>query len=103
MGLGGVAQGKNDRVSTGVKLGAVLPLLLFALLLGVFYLRLPEGTHWMRLLSGESLPRILSLAVLANAVAFFVFVRRDKLLVARGILGMTIAYAAVVFILNLSL
>ncbi|PIE84633.1 MAG: hypothetical protein CSA07_00800 [Bacteroidia bacterium] len=101
--MGSMIQGQNDRVSTGVKLGGLLPLLLFALLMGAFYLRLPDGVHWLRLVSGENLPRILSLSVLGNALAFFIFIHKGRLLVARGILGMTIGYAAVVFILNLAL
>ncbi len=102
MALGGIARGKNDRLARGMRVGALLPFVFFVFIALFFYFSLPVGAHWMVLLKNGTLPRMVSLSVLPNAVAFFLFIRQDRLLTARGVLAMTIAYAAVVFILNLA-
>ena len=92
---------KWDSVRQGVLLAAPLPLVVFGIMLVVLLRHLPEGGLRVYLLSEGTLARLLCMATLADAVAFFVAVYTNRLRLGRGILGVTIGYAVVVMVLSL--
>ena len=92
---------KWDSVRLGVILAVPLPLVVFGIMLLVLLRHLPEGGLGVYLLSEGTLARLLCMAMLADAVAFFVAVYTNRLRAGRGILGVTIGYAVVVMVLSL--
>ena len=87
---------KLDKVAFGVVIGFLLPLLTIVV---VYSFSSGKNIHdyFKRILEADILTHIISLCVLPNLVAFLVFNRLDMLRATRGILGITIFWAAVVF------
>jgi hypothetical protein len=52
---------------------------------------------WMHLVA----PKIISLGVIPNLALFFLFIYTDRYKSAKGVLGVTIIFAIIVFILKL--
>jgi hypothetical protein len=86
----------NNAVS-GVISGMVLPVIAFL----IFYfstrkgLSLPEYFH--RMDEAGNITEIMSVSVFANIIIFLIFNRLDMLRASRGVLGITIIWALVVF------
>jgi len=87
---------KLDKVAFGVVIGFLLPLLTIVV---VYSFSSGKNIHdyFKRILEADILTHVISLCVLPNLVAFLVFNRLDMLRATRGILGITIFWAAVVF------
>ncbi len=88
---------KFDKVAVGVLLGFLLPLLTVL----IFYLFSSEKgsipQYFERIFRADILTHVISLCVLPNLVLFLAFNRLDMLRATRGVLGITIFWAAVVF------
>ncbi len=98
--MGTVGPLRFNSLGLGIKVGIVLPLLVLGIMVLGLYLGAPEGLFRMQIFAEGTPPRLLSLATLADAVLFFVAVRTNRLYTARGLLGCTIVYALIVFILS---
>lgn len=93
---------KYDRVLTGVLTGIVVPFIVMFL----FFLW-KSGTYTIvdffeRLISAGVLTNVISVSVFANVIFFLMFNRFDMLRASRGILGITIIWAIIVFIVKLT-
>ena len=88
---------RYDRVISGVVSGIILPLIAFT----VFYLAtengLTPGEYFRRISGLGNLPQILSVSVFSNIIIFLIFNRFDMLRAAKGVLGVTIIWAFIVF------
>jgi hypothetical protein len=92
---------KFDNTKLGAIIGIVTPLIAFYIILKVVY-PFEFGdkslhTIWMHVVA----PRILSLGAIPNLAVFFLFIYTDRLRSARGVLGATVFYTVVVFVLKL--
>lgn len=89
-----------NSLKTGLVLGVLLPVLSFF----IFYLYryreipLPEFVNFVYF--RNILSPLLSLNILPNLIIFFIFIRKDYLLSARGVLLATFIFAIGVFILK---
>ncbi len=86
---------------TGVVAGVLMPLAGFI----IFFLLTRHGmslTDFIRRV-GETgkVSEVMSVSVFANVVAFLIFNRLDMLRAARGVLGITLAWAFAVFAIKL--
>jgi Fe2+ transport system protein B len=96
------ASEKYDRVLTGALSGIIVPFIVMLL----FFLW-KSGTYnfvefFDRLISAGVLTNVVSFSVFANVFFFLMFNRFDMLKASRGILGITIIWAIIVFIVKLS-
>ncbi|MBM3419832.1 MAG: hypothetical protein FJY11_01725 [Bacteroidetes bacterium] len=93
---------KYDRIFTGILAGVVIPLVVMT----GFYLwksdGMSAGEFFDRLVISGALTNALSVSVFANVFAFLLFNRLDILRASRGILGTTIVWAILVFIIKFS-
>ncbi|MDZ7739430.1 MAG: hypothetical protein U5K32_10290 [Bacteroidales bacterium] len=91
----------SDRFITGFLAGLLLPLVVFF----VVYLFTGDGMslkeYTERILSRNILSHTISLCVFPNIVIFLIFNRSDRLISARGVLGVTILWAIAVFAVKL--
>jgi hypothetical protein len=88
---------KLDKVVAGVAAGFILPLLTI-LIIYLFSAGDKGIVHYFRrILEADILTHIISLCVLPNLVLFLILNRLDMLRATRGVLGITIFWAAVVF------
>ena len=91
-----------DRMMTGFLTGLILPLLVFLIvwLVGGKGISLGE---WLKTIADKDIiTHFVSLCVFPNVFAFLLFNRLDRLYSARGVLGMTIIWALLVFIIKFS-
>jgi hypothetical protein len=87
-------------IFTGMFLGLVSPVLAFWLYTSLSY---PEIGMWevFAVFQRRNVhTHVISLAVLVNLIVFFIALWTQKEKLARGVLGMTILYAILVFILK---
>ena len=88
---------KLDKIAIGVLTGFLLPLVTVM----VFYLFSPEKGgivhYFKRIIEADILTHVISLCVLPNLIVFLILNRLDMLRATRGVLGITIFWAAVVF------
>jgi hypothetical protein len=93
---------KYNRVITGVVSGIIIPVLVMI----VFYLWKSGGMtvaeFFSRLVYDDVLTNTISVSVFANVFIFLLFNRLDMLRASRGILGITILWAIIVFVLKFS-
>jgi len=82
---------------TGVISGLLLPALAFL----VFFLFTRHGVsleqYFRHMEAADNVTEIMSVAVFTNIIIFLVFNRLDMLRASKGVLGITIAWAFVVF------
>jgi hypothetical protein len=91
----------NNQTIKGVFIGVVSPIVTFIIYVG-FYLEVELDTAFRTINRVGTLPHHISLSVfLTNTILFFMHIKTYKEEVARGILGATILYAAIVLILKL--
>lgn len=92
-----ISAGKYDKVITGILTGFLLPVIVSL----IFYIfssgsgTIPE--YFERIVKADILTHIISLCVFPNLFMFLVFNRLDMLLASRGVLGITIFWAVLVF------
>lgn len=88
---------RYDTVITGVIFGIIVPLIGFA----IFYFVMAKGLSPVQYLRkvevAGNITQIMSASVFLNIVIFLVFNRLDMLRALRGVLGVTIVWAFVVF------
>ena len=90
-------QEKYDKMSTGIISGILLPFLT-ALILFLFAKGDPGLKDWLqRIVTGDIITHMISLSVLPNLLIFFFFNYFDMLRATRGVLGITIFWAVIVF------
>lgn len=93
---------KYNRLITGVLAGFIVPVLMMT----VFFLWKSGGMtvaqFFSRLAYNDVLTNTVSVSVFANVFIFLLFNRLDMLRASRGILGITILWAILVFVLKFS-
>ncbi|NLE36016.1 MAG: hypothetical protein GX622_13010 [Bacteroidales bacterium] len=86
-----------NNVLTGVLAGLILPVIAFL----VFFLLTRNGLsmpdYYMKILDAGNITSIMSVAIFANIIIFLLFNRLDMLRALKGVLGITIVWAFVVF------
>jgi hypothetical protein len=88
---------KYDRIVTGLISGALLPLII-ALFVFLFSKGDPGPGVWLRkILLADIVSQIMTLCVFPNIFIFLLFNHFDMLRASRGILGITMFWAVVVF------
>lgn len=94
---------KYDRIITGVISGFLLPLLV------AFIAFLISGGHpslhsWLKMIIlADNITRVITLCVFPNFLIFLVFNHFDMLRASRGVLGITIFWAVIAFIVRFTL
>ncbi len=92
---------KYDSLISGIISGLLFPLLVG---LGI-YVFTAHGkgpvAYIEKIMEANIVTHAISICVFPNVLIFLLFLRYDMLRAARGVLGMTILYAAIVFALKL--
>lgn len=89
--------GRYDKLSTGMIAGLLIPLLT-ALMIFLFSKSDPSLSEWLSKMADADLAtKMITLCVIPNVLIFLIFNHFDMLRAARGVLGLTIAWAVLVF------
>lgn len=92
---------KYNKPLAGVISGVLLP----AIALLVFYLATSHGLsladYYKKSVTAGNLTQIMSVAVFSNIIIFLLFNRLDMLSASKGVLGITIVWALIVFAIKL--
>ena len=91
-----------DRFSTGALTGLVLPVFVFVLAYFILGKDKNFSSYVSRIVNKDVITHFMSLCVFPNVFAFLLFNRFNKLFSSRGVLGITIIWAFVVFIIKLT-
>lgn len=93
---------KINNIWLGLVLGLIVPwiVMLIYYRINYYYLSANDFLYKTVFMERVFVP-LLSLCVLGNLLAFFLFIWTDKLLSARGVLFATILYAIAVFAIKL--
>lgn len=95
--------GKYDRLSTGVIAGVILPVII-AVFIFLFAKGNPSLNEWFsRIRAAGVETNIISLCVFPNVLIFLLFNHFDMLKASRGVLGITIFWALIVFLVKIIL
>src|ERR1043165_8715946 len=89
-----------DKTWIGIVLGLIAPVLGFFIyyFYGYSYMPLHGFINYIRM--GETYTPLISLCVLANLAAFYPFIWKEKYKGAKGVLGATFFWAAVIVYLK---
>ncbi|MFA6923035.1 MAG: hypothetical protein WC223_02170 [Bacteroidales bacterium] len=94
---------KFDNLWLGLSLGLIVPFIVLI----IFYYSKHKAlsvSEFISLMKGMNIfTKILSLCVVPNLGLFFIFVRKDFLFSAKGVLFATLIYTIIVFILFFAL
>lgn len=91
---------KYDRIPVGIIAGVLLPLVI-AFFMFIFAKGDPTLIGWLERISKAGMEtNIISLCVFPNVLAFLFFNHFDMLRASKGVLGTTIFWAAVVFLVK---
>lgn len=94
---------KYDKLITGIISALLLPLIT-AFLIFLFAKGNPTPGEWLAKISdADIVTHIISLCVFPNVFAFLVFNYYDMLRASKGVLGITIIWALIVFAVKLLL
>lgn len=88
---------KYDRISAGAVSGFILPVLTGLLIYLFSSNGLSVYEYFSKIVKADIVTHIISLCVLPNIIIFLVFNRLDMLKASRGVLGITLAWAIIVF------
>jgi hypothetical protein len=92
---------KYDKLATGVICGFILPVIV-SLLIFLFAKGDPSLELWInRIRLAGIATHIISLSVFPNVLIFLLFNHFDMLRASRGVLGITIVWAALVLIVKI--
>jgi hypothetical protein len=91
----------NNRFITGFLSGLILPVIISIIVFIVSSDELEAGAYINRIVNRNILTHMISVFVFPNVFLFLIFNRFDKLRSARGILGVTILWAILVFIIKM--
>ena len=88
---------KYDYLTTGIITGLLLPAVT-ALIMFLFTKDDPSLKEWLRKIAdADIVSKIITLAVIPNVFIFLFFNHFDMLRASRGVLGITFAWAVLVF------
>jgi hypothetical protein len=88
---------KYDKLTTGVVAGLFLPLLI-ALVIFLFAKGDPSLQEWlMKIKAADIVSKVITVCVFPNVLIFLFFNHFDMLRASRGVLGITIVWAVIVF------
>jgi hypothetical protein len=88
---------KYDKQITGILSGLILPILI-ALIVFLFAKGDPSLHSWLRRIAeADIVTHVITLCVFPNVLLFLLFNYFDMLRASKGILGITIVWAAIVF------
>jgi len=88
---------KYDKLTTGVLAGLLLPFLI-AIIIFLAAKGDPSLQTWLKkIVDADVVIRIITLCVFPNVFIFLLFNHFDMLRASRGVLGMTIVWAAILF------
>jgi hypothetical protein len=88
---------KYDKIMTGIISGLLLPLIT-AMIIFLFAKGKPGLREWLERITAANIgTHIISLCVLPNLLIFLLFNRYDMLRASRGVLGITVMWAIIVF------
>lgn len=88
---------KYDKAGIGAITGFILPVFA-AFLFWIFSGgNLSIASYFHKLVTADILTHIISLSVFTNLILFLIFNRLDMLRASKGVLGITIAWAILVF------
>ena len=94
----------NKKKPGSMKLGFILGLLFPGVVMMIFYLTkfssYPVEYFREQLLNMQLFSKFVSICVYPNLLLFFIFIWRNRLYSARGVLGATILLALAVFIIK---
>ena len=94
---------KYDKLITGITAGLLIPLLT-ALIIFIFTKGDPTVREWLkRIADADITTKVITLCVFPNVLIFLIFNHFDMLRASRGVLGITIAWAILVFGIKLLL
>lgn len=88
---------RYDSAITGVISGLIIPLIGFAIFYFVTARGLSVGQYLNRVEDAGNITHIMSASVFLNIFIFLVFNRLDMLKAMKGVLGVTLVWAFVVF------
>jgi len=94
---------KFDSLKLGIILGLIIPIItiFFTYIIKFPGFEIKELIDY--LIKADALTKLASLCILPNAVLFFIFIYKNMLLSARGVLMTTMIYAILVFIAKFTL
>lgn len=89
--------GKYDKIAIGAGAGFLLPVII-----SLFFYLFSSGNrslveYFNRIITANILTHVISLCVFSNLFLFLIFNRLDMLRATRGVLAITIFWAALVF------
>ena len=88
---------KYDKMATGIISGLLLPVIISAIIF-LFAKGNPSLQSWLsRIVEANIVTHIISLCVFPNVLIFLLFNHFDMLRASRGVLGITIVWAILVF------
>jgi hypothetical protein len=88
---------KYDKLITGLIAGLILPVLI-ALIIFLLAKGDPSMKVWLKkIVDADIVTKVITLCVFPNVFIFLLFNHFDMLRASRGVLGMTIAWAVIVF------
>ena len=88
---------KYDKLTTGIVSGLVLPLII-AFFVFLFAKGNPSLNEWLnKIVNAGVQTHIITLCVFPNVLIFLLFNHFDMLRASRGVLGVTIFWAVIVF------
>ncbi len=91
---------KYDKLATGIISGLLLPVII-SLMIFLFAKGDPSLHSWLnRIASANIVTHIISLCVFPNVLIFLLFNHFDMLRASRGVLGITIVWAVLVFVVR---
>ncbi len=88
---------KYDKLITGIVTGLLLPFMTGLIIYLFFHGNRSLTSYINRITDADIITHAVTLCVVPNLILFLVFNRLDMLRAARGVLGITIAWAVVVF------
>ena len=88
---------KYDNLTTGILSGLLLPVIT-VLIMFLFAKDDPSLREWLRKITdADIVSKIITLSVIPNVFIFLLFNHFDMLRASRGVLGITFAWAVLVF------
>jgi len=88
---------KYDKQYIGAAAGFIIPVLISVIVLAFSSGSNSPGEYYRKLIEADIMTHVISLCVFPNIFLFLIFNRLDMLLATRGVLGITIFWAVLVF------
>jgi len=94
---------KWNKVRVGLTSGLLIPMVTFVILFLILKENYTLESFFERAVDRNVLTKFFSISVLPNLLLFFLFIRKDFLLSARGVLAATILEAFLILLLQVIL